>query len=731
MKKFTRILSLALVMVMAVCALASCSDTVDYESDDLGEYITLSDADLRNIALSLTQRGKTADEYINDLLFANRKYTKNTDEEAVIGMGDMVDIYYYVTVDGEDYIDALDGMAGYNYDSSGNPVPVYASGTNMPQSTPSSVYLGANTVSELLEKKLGSGDYKLGDFKDTKREIKTEGTVAVGDIVYVTYTESYKTNNTTTKSDTYSYKRIVVPAEGEYSELVGKEIGKTFEFKRTKEKAGANREVTYSGTVNFKSTEAFKDIEISFPEDYSIPALKGKTATFHVIVDALYARGGENYVAKKGDISYAFYRGVILSVADEKYNDYVGSLFDSNYGSTVYSVNIGAGNSIADFENGFIGKGVSGSVTGATSTGKIKDVLFDGSGNLKDLKISIMLKAQYSKNDTVVDYIKPYEQFVNTVDAANAETHTGNLRDLTKDLYQPLLDYFKTCDVDLQGTFAQDFELEIDGAVRNVAVEGYIRLAAEDVDDAVYIDAVFPDDYNSSQPHLNGATARFYIVVDHITPCEIPALDEDFIKNTVKYESDKTGDELINAFKDYTREYLEASQRSEDINEASSQIWAHLFDKAMVIEYPDGNVEDEVDKVYEEIKATYNSYRSQYGTSFTQTYPSLNSYIQASAIESGAEKDRDTDYYLEFVAQSRIKEKMILFSAVKTLGIVPSDEDYQKYRTQFINEMASYYGTTAEEIEKGYEEIDIRMQILSNLLIEKLYDVNVGNITRK
>ncbi len=722
MKKFTRILSLALVIVMMVCALASCSDTVDYESDDLGEYITLSDADLRNIALSLTQRGKTADEYINEMLFANRKYTKNTDENADIGMGDVVDLYYYVTVDGEDYKGTLDGLLGY--DSQGN--RVNAPGTNMAQTTPTRVYLGANTLCELLEKELGSGE--PGDFKETKREIKTEGTVAADDIIYITYTRSYKSNNTVTKTETYSYERVDLK---KYPELAGKEIGKTFEFKRTETIKGEEKSVTYTGTVNFAATEKFETIDITFPSDCSVPDLRGKTATFHVIVDALYARGGENYVAKKGDISYAFYRGVILSVADEKYNDYVGSLFDSNYGSTIYQVNIGEGNSIEDFENGFIGKGVSGSVTGATTSGKIKDVLFDADGELKDLKISIMLKAQYSKNDTVVDYIKPYEQFVNTVDAAKAETHTGNLRDLTKDLYQPLLDYFKTCDVDLQGTFAQDFELEIDGAVLNVAVEGYIRLAAEDVDDAVYIDAVFPDDYSSSQPHLNGATARFYIVVDHITPCEIPALDEDFIKNTVKYESDKTGDALINAFKDYTREYLEASQRSEDINEASSQIWAHLFDKAMVIEYPDGNVEDEVDKVYEEIKATYNSYRSQYGTSFTQTYPSLNAYIQASAIESGAEKDRDTDYYLEFVAQSRVKEKMILFSAVKTLGIVPSDEDYQKYRTQFINEMASYYGATAEEIEKGYEEIDIRMQILSNLLIEKLYDVNVGNITRK
>ena len=326
-------------MVMAVCALASCSDTIDYEGDDLSEYIALSDADLRNIALSLTERGQTADEYINDLLFANRKYTKNTDDNAYIGMGDVVDLYYYVTVDGEDYKGTLDGLLGY--DSQGN--RVNAPGTNMAQTTPTRVYLGANTLCELLEEELGSGKDKLGE---TKREIKTEGTVAVGDVVYVTYTESYKTNNTTTKSDTYSYKRIVVPAEGEYSELVGKEIGKTFEFKRTKEKAGANREVTYSGTVNFKSTEAFKDIEISFPEDYSIPALKGKTATFHVIVDALYARGGEKYVAKRGDTVYTYYRGVILSVADEKYNDYVGSLFDSIYGSTIYQVNIGEGNSI-------------------------------------------------------------------------------------------------------------------------------------------------------------------------------------------------------------------------------------------------------------------------------------------------------------------------------------------------------------------------------------------------
>ncbi len=731
MKKITRIVSLALVMVMAVLALASCSRTVDYEADKLDKYITLSESDLRNIALSLTERDTSVEDYINDMLFANRKYKKNEDASAVIRMGDMVDLYYYVTVDGEDYTDALDGMAGYNYDSSGNTVPVYASGTNLPQTTPTSVYLGANTLCELFEKKLGDGTLTLGDFSETGREVKLEGTVAEGDVIYITYTEAYKTNNTTTKSDSYSYKRIVVTADGEYASLIGKEIGKTFEFKRNKEKAGAVREVTYSGTINFQSTEHFKDIEITFPSDYSIAALKDKTATFHVMLDALYAKGDADYVAKNGDISYAFYRGIILSVADEKYNDYVGTLFDSNYGSTVYSVNIGSGSSIEDFENGFIGKGVSGSVSGAVTTGKIKDVLFDTSGNLKDLKISIMINAQYSNGESTVEYIKPYEQFVNTVSDADTDTHTGNLADMTKDLYTQLIDYFKTCDTAIQGTFSNDFTLEIDGVERNVAVEGYIRFAAESVDDLVYIDAVFPDDYSSSQPHLNGATGRFYIVVDHITPCEIPALDEDFIKNTVKYESDKTGDELISAFKSYTQEYIDATNRSSDINEAASQIWQHLYSKAQVLKYPKGNVKDEVDKVYDEIKATYNSYRSQYGTSFTQTYPTLDSYITASAIESGAEKDKDKDYYLEFIAQSRVKEKLILFSAAKTLGIIPSEEQYQTYRTQFIEEMASYYGVTAEEISASYNEADIRMQIISNLLIEKLYDENAANITRK
>ena len=729
MKNFKKIISFVLVLVLTLGVLVSCSSYVDYANDDLSKYISLSEGDYKNIALSLTNRDSSdasVQKYIDDLLFAARKYRTVDDDNHVIKLGETVDLFYRVTVDGEDYTGVLDGIAGYTQDSSGATVAQNAASTNMMSQNASSIYLGENSMCKLFEAELGSGKYKIGDFSGTNREVKTEGTVESTDTVYVTYTKSYKNNIGKQITTTYNYRRIVLDGNTEFAELVGKTIGTGYEYKKTENIDGVQREVTYSGAVNFSSEETYKDIEITFPSDYSIDALKGKTATFHVILKNVYVSTDE--AAKKGDTVYTYYRGVILESSD---SSYVGTVFDSNYGNSIYAVAIGSGKSIGDFENGFIGKGASGIVTDVKTDGKIKDVLFTD-GNMNDMYLCLYLSATYvDENGGTVSYISGRQRYVRTVGDVNSENHESKLSDVCKGLN--LSDFFKDSNVSVGGdNFSGTQKVNIDGTDRNVTFEGYIRFAvdANNISEETYIDDVkFPDDYSTSQKYLNGAKARFYVVIDHVMPAQIPELTAQYITDTLKFESDKTGDELISAFKQHVKDYLTEQNRTAEIEEASDQIWNTLMEKTTVKKYPKKNVKEEREAVYNEIKNTYNSYKndSTYGSYFSSTYPTLNKYIIA---QGSLESESQIEDYLDNLAESRVKEKMILYYLVDSLQISLSDEEYQKAKDTLVTYLANYYSTTTEKILNSYSEDSIRMQIYSNLVVEKLYEMNVASATR-
>lgn len=732
-KKTARVLFSALLLIITVAILASCSSTIDYEDVNLKRYIKMEDGMYDNIPLSLKNLGAVDDakiqEYIDDLALKNRTMKKVTDENTVIKKSDVLGIFYRLTVDGVDYTGNLDGILGYSYNSSGQQVANYAPATNMSSASATSVVLGEGAISKTIEEKLIG--LRFGDLNWTRRLVRGDGVVAEDDVIYVTYTATYKTNIGSQKSyDSGEYVRME-NGDKIFSDLIGKKVCDSFTFKKNIEIDGSVREVTYNGTINFAAKEYYKHIEVTFPDDYSVVALRGKSGVFHVILDSMYERAADDYVAKHGDSVYAYYRGVITGVADSANNAYIGTVFDANYGSSIYNVSIGTGGSIEDFENGFIGKMSKNSkISDVITGGTVKEAFADEAGNLKSgLFASLIISANYTTDDGKVEYISGKEYFVTTDRDGIPELNAKSVYD--SEIFKNIgLDDILAKSTGELGSFTGTKTIDIDGVSRTVNYSGGVRFVVPaDKLTEEKINVTFPDNYttNESNKYLNGASATFYVVIDHVTECEKPTLTDDYIKNTLGFSSDKTGEELIADFKENVKQYLTDSNRQQYLDEANDQIWDYLMKNSEVKKYPKGNVEQEYTAAYNEYKAQYYANKNKYGTSFTTSYPTIESYIVAiGSIENGT---AGVDAYITAEAQDRVKEKLIMYYICEKLGITISDEEFAEGKPQIISYYANLYSITEDEVKASYSDENIKLLMLSNKFLETMFDRNVGHAT--
>lgn len=288
-----RIIGLILVVAMLTLSLVSCG--YSFAKDDLTAYATFSaenkaafEEALKKILIEdgdftvdpTTRENKVLDNIYSDLANSADKTDKKT--TGVPGARDLVYYCYYVTAD-------FDGTEAVLYAS------------NMNQSNAANIQLGAFDLENVADAVAAA--VKNLDFTDKVYSVDTTGSAAEGNVVYVTYTYSYKVTGSdgveTEKSGTMTNDRIVIaaaPAEGEKatslaSYLCGKEVSKSLD-KTTITEEGKG-EVSYSGIkINWVSKgeelTSFKDVTYA-DEDKNVTDttgtsrnLKGKELTYHI-----------------------------------------------------------------------------------------------------------------------------------------------------------------------------------------------------------------------------------------------------------------------------------------------------------------------------------------------------------------------------------------------------------------------------------------------------------------
>ena len=288
-----RIIGLILVVAMLTLSLVSCG--YSFAKDDLTAYATFSaenkaafEEALKKILIEdgdfttdpTTRENKVLDNIYSALANSADKTDKKT--TGVPGVRDLVYYCYYVTAD-------FDGTEAVLYAS------------NMNQSNAANIQLGALDLEKVADAIAAA--VKTLDFTDKVYSVDTTGSAAEGDVVYVSYTYSYKVTGSdgveTEKSGTMTNDRVVItaaPAEGASatslaSYLCGKEVNKSLDKTTiTEEGKGA---VSYSGIkINWVSKgeelTSFKDVTYA-DEDKNVTDttgtsrnLKGKELTYHI-----------------------------------------------------------------------------------------------------------------------------------------------------------------------------------------------------------------------------------------------------------------------------------------------------------------------------------------------------------------------------------------------------------------------------------------------------------------
>ena len=207
MKK--RIISLILVVVMSVLALASC--TYSYTGDDMTKYAEF-DKDKFLAALKefevedgdFTENAETrAQKVIDDIMVKLAKKVTDDDDktEGTIGAYDIINYCYYVTATIKD--------VDYTFYTD-----------KMKESAVSEVQLGLGDYTDDVAKKIAEA---FKDFEFTANSVYkqiTEGGVTAGQTVYITYTREYETTDAEggIKSVTENAKvdRVVLNAENAF-----------------------------------------------------------------------------------------------------------------------------------------------------------------------------------------------------------------------------------------------------------------------------------------------------------------------------------------------------------------------------------------------------------------------------------------------------------------------------------------------------------------------------------
>lgn len=238
--------------------------------------------------------------------------------------------------------------------------------------------------------------------------------------------------------------------------------------------------------------------------------------------------------------------------------------------------------------------------------------------------------------------------------------------------------------VAFDGGTAKDAELIIgSGSFIDGFEDGLIGvMPGETVD----LDLKFPDPYTRN-PELSGVAVVFTCTVNYIKEMNKPEWNDEFVK-TLTNGDYETAAAYIEANRD---EWAEEKKSGID-QQKLSDVWKEVLANAEIKEYP----QSEIDKYVEDIIASYEQYATQYGMD-------LDSFL--SMIGS----DRNgLDEYADAYAHSLVAEELIYHSIVKDAGLELGEEEYDKG----LQEYASYYNTTVDELKSTYGEDQIKDSLL-------------------
>ncbi|MBQ2724811.1 MAG: trigger factor [Clostridia bacterium] len=210
-------------------------------------------------------------------------------------------------------------------------------------------------------------------------------------------------------------------------------------------------------------------------------------------------------------------------------------------------------------------------------------------------------------------------------------------------------------------------------------------------------DVTFPENYGNTD--LAGQEVTFVCTVHSIqgTGTITPELTDEFVKTNFGYNN-------VEEFRILYRESVAEQKAYMVESNMYADLWKMIVDGSEILAYP----EKEVQRVYNERRAVYESYAEYYGSTYEQI---LSDFFGI------------TDEDLQTESRNYVKEDLVMYQLMKETGVVITDEIYNA-RMQFF---ADYYGASVDELIAYYGEDTMHTTIIWQELMEHV--ASLSNIT--
>ncbi|MCQ2968967.1 MAG: trigger factor [Clostridium sp.] len=203
------------------------------------------------------------------------------------------------------------------------------------------------------------------------------------------------------------------------------------------------------------------------------------------------------------------------------------------------------------------------------------------------------------------------------------------------------------------GSFIDNFEEQLVGAKAG---------------DKVEVNVTFPENYGKEE--LNGKPAKFEVKVKEVKAKELPALDDEFVKEVSEFET-------LEALKEDTTKKLEEANTARAEREYEEAILSTVVENAKM-EIPAVMLEQEIDTMVKSLEQ-----RLQYqGLTLEQ-------YFQFTGTD--AEKMRE---YMKENAETKVKTELVLEALQKAEKMEVLDEELKEK----ASEVAKLYGANDEKM---------------------------------
>ncbi len=194
---------------------------------------------------------------------------------------------------------------------------------------------------------------------------------------------------------------------------------------------------------------------------------------------------------------------------------------------------------------------------------------------------------------------------------------------------------------------------------------------------------------------LNGAEVTFRLIITGSDDYELPTVNAAFIKDTLKFETDKTADaDVIAAYKEYS---LEELNKTLEKNLFQSYVSAMLnqFGKAAMENsaytpniYPEGTYEDAFYEAYDRMIAAY--YQT-YGTEPT-TMDAMNQFTASYVYQNFGTQVSGLEDYCQQQAQSQVYQELLMYYIFRTEKLKITDEMLDAAYREYVDNLIASYG---------------------------------------